>query len=228
VQIFHDFRPPYDEGRPVPAEWIRVTTTDGVDLPPAVLDRHRGTAWTSAAGVSRGWGVAVSVADGRRLSAIVLLLPRDAGLAGVPWVAEVDGEVIARGPDRFWMQWVNGAPRAGRQEVMVVPLGDRALQEVRVLFQGAGPPLTVAEVFAYGPDEVSRPAAGAESAAEAYAAFRAGEWREAARLYARACDLDPDRVSLHAAALRAGRRAARRAWLDVESLPDGGPALFAR
>ena len=228
VEIFHDFRPPYDEARPVPAGQIRVATMDGSALPAQVLDRHRGTAWTSPAGIARGSGLVVSVSGRRRLSAIVLLLPRDAELAGVQWVAEADGAVAARGPERYGLQWVNGAPRAGRQEVMVVPLGDRNSREVRVIFQGAGPPLTVAEVFVYGPDEASRPAAGAESAAEAYRRFRAGAWRDAARLYAEACDLDPDRVSHHAAALRAGRRAARRGWLDVESLPDGGPALFPR
>jgi hypothetical protein len=163
----------------------------------------------------------------RRLSAIVFLLPRDAGLGGLRWVAEADGVVLARGPDRYGMQWVNGAPRAGRQEVMVVPLGERSLQEVRVIFQDPGPPLTVAEVFAYGPDEEPRPAAGEAAAAEAYARFRGGDWREATRLYAQACEQEPDRVSHHAAALRAGRRAARRGWLDVESLADGGPAVFA-
>ena len=227
VVLFHDFQPPYDEGRPVPAEWIRVTTTDGIALPPAVVDRHLGTSWTSPAGISRGSGIAVSVADGRRLSAIVLLLPRDAGSSGLPWVAEADGAVIARGPERHGMQWVNGAPRAGRQEVLVVPVGDRNPQEVRILFQEQGPPLTLAEVFAYGPDEPARAAAGAGTAAAAYSRFRDGAWREAAGLYADACRLDPERVSHHAAALRAGRRAARRRWLDIESLPDGGPALVA-
>ena len=226
VTLFHDFRPPYDESRSVPAGQIRLATMDGTALPSAVLDRHRGTSWTSSSGVSRGSGVVVSLPGPRRLSAIVFLLPRDAALAGLRWVAEADGAVFARGPDRYALQWVNGAPRTGRQEVMVVSMGGRRLQEVRVLFQEPGPPLTVAEVFVYGADEEARPAAGAGAAAEAYARFRAGEWREAERLYARACELDPDRVSHHAAALRAGRRAAHRSWLDVESLPDGGPAIF--
>jgi hypothetical protein len=170
----------------------------------------------------------VSVADGRRVSAIVLLLPRDAASSGLPWVAEADGAVLARGPERHGMQWVNGAPRAGRQEVLVVPVGDRSPREVRILFQEQGPPLTIAEVFVYGPDEAVRPASGAAAAAAAYERFRNGAWRESAGLYAEACLLDPERVSHHAAALRAGRRAARRRWLDVESLPDGGPALFAQ
>ena len=228
VEIFHDFRAPYDEGRAVPVADLTVSTAEGVALPASVADRHRGTAWTSPAGISRGSGIAVSLPQARRLSAVVLLLPRDAGLAGLRWVAEAEGTVIARGPDRFGLQWLNGAPRAGRQEVMVIPLGDRSVREARVLFQDPGPPLTIAEVFAYGPDEAAKPPAGAAAAAEAYTRFREGKWREAANLYAKACELDPDRVSHHAAALRAGRRAARRKWLDIESLPDGGPPVFAR
>ena len=63
---------------------------------------------------------------------------------------------------------------------------------------------------------------------EAYEHARRDEWAEAERLYDEAGRLEPDRASHHAAAVRAGWRAARRRWLDVESLDDGGPALFER
>jgi hypothetical protein len=226
VAVFHDFRPPYDESRPVPATQIRLRTMDGAALPASLLDRDRRTAWTSPAGMARGSGVVVSLPARRRLSAIVFLVSLDPSPLGVHWVAESDGVVLARGPSRYALQWVNGAPRAGRQALMVVPLRDRSLQEVRVIFQEAGPPFTVAEVFAYGPDEGRRPAAGALPAAEAYARARDGEWDDAERLYGEACHLERDRASFHAAAIRAGWRAARRRWLDVESLDDGGPAIF--
>jgi hypothetical protein len=225
VVVFHDFRPPYDESRPVPSGDLALRTMDGMALPAAVLDRDRRTAWTSPAAIARGSGVVVTVPGRRRLSAIVFLVSLEHTPAA-DWVAEADGAVVARGPSRHALQWVNGAPRAGRQALMVVPLGDRDLREVRVIFQAAGSPLTLAEVFAYGPDEGQRPAAGA--AAEAYENARRGEWNEAERLYAEACRLEPDRASHHAAAVRAGWRAARRRWLDVESLDDGGPALFDR
>ena len=228
VEVFHDFRPPYDEGRPVPAGDLHLRTMDGMALPAAVLDRDRRTEWTSAAAVARGSGVVVSLPDRRRLSAIVFLVSLDPTPLASHWVAEADGAVLARGPARYALQWVNGAPRAGRQALMVIPLRDRSLQEVRVIFQEAGPPLTVAEVFVYGPDEGRRPAAGADSAADAYEHARRDEWSEAERLYGEACRLEPDRASHHAAAVRAGWRAGRRRWLDVESLDDGGPAIFER
>jgi len=158
----------------------------------------------------------------------VFLVSLDPRPLAARWVAEADGVVFARGPARYALQWVNGAPRAGRQALMVVPLRDRSLQEVRVIFQEAGPPLTLAEVFVYGPDEGRRPADGAGSAAKAYEHARRGAWDEAERLYAEACRLEPDRASHHAGAVRASWRAARRRWLDVESLGDGGPAIFER
>lgn len=228
VELFHDFRPPYDESRPVPAEELGLRTMDGIGLPASVLDRDRHTVWTSAAAIARGSGVTVSVSPPRRLSAMVFLVPLDSPVGAIHWVAEADGVVFARGPARYALQWVNGAPRAGRQAVMVVPLRDRSLQEVRVIFQEAGPPLTIAEVFVYGPDEGPRPAAGAASAGEAYERVRRGQWPEAERLYDDACRVEPDRASHHAAALRAGWRAPRRGWLDVESLDDGGDAFFGR
>jgi hypothetical protein len=228
VEVFPDFRPPYDESRPVPAGDLGLRTMDGTMLPAAVLDRDPHTGWTSPAAIARGSGVVVSLPDRRRLSAIVFLVPLDPTPLAIHWVAEADGAVLARGPSRYALQWVNGAPRAGRQALMVVPLRDRSLQEVRIIFQESGSPLTFAEVFAYGPDEGERPAAGAGSAAEAYARARGAEWGEAARLYAEACRLEPERASHHAALARARWRAARRNWLDVESLADGGPAIFER
>jgi hypothetical protein len=228
VTLFHGFRPPYDESRPVPPAELRVTTMDGAALPVAVLDRDRGTQWTSSQAVARGGGVVVSVPNRRRLSAIVFLVSLDPTPLAASWVAEADGVVVERGPARYALQWVNGAPRAGRQALLVIPLRDRSLQEVRVIFQDAGPPLTLAEVFAYGPDEAPRPAAGAAAAAAAYERARGGDWAEAERLYGEACRLEPERASHHAAAVRAGWRAARRRLLDVESLGDGGAAIFER
>ena len=226
VAIFRDFRPPYDESRPVPGGELRLRTMDGIDLPATVLDRDRATQWTSPAAIARGSGVVVSVPAARRLSAIAFLVPLDSTALGIPWVAEADGVVVARGPARYALQWVNGAPRAGRQALLVIPLRDRAAREVRVLFQDSGSPLTRAEAFAYGPDEAQRPEAGASAAVEAYEHVRRDEWAEAERLYAEACRVEPDRASHHAAALRASWRAARRTRLDVESLDDGGPGLF--
>jgi hypothetical protein len=224
--VFHDFRPPYDEARPIPSAAFALRTMDGAALPAALLDRDRATRWTSPAGLARGSGVVVSFAAPRRVSAIALLIPVDSGVLAVPWVAEADGAVVARGPARFALQWVNGAPRAGRQALLVIPLRDRVLGEVRVLFQAAGPPLTLAEVFAYGPDEAERPAAGRASAEEAWEHARRDEWRDAARLYDQAARAEPDRASHHASALRAEWRTARRGRVDVESLDDGGPDLF--
>jgi len=45
------------------------------------------------------------------------------------------------------------------------------------------------------------------------------------RLYEQAWRVEPDRASHHASWSRARWRAARRRWLDVESLDDGGPEL---
>src|SRR6185436_20780030 len=106
---------------------------------------------------------------------------------------------------------------------------DRAAREVRLLFQDAGPPLAVSDIFLYGPDEPAMPAAGATSAAAAFEAVRAGEWDQAVRLYADALRLEPHRAAYHAALTRARWRASRRRRLDVESLGDGGaPLVTAR
>ena len=223
--VFHGFRPPYDEGRPVPAAQIRLETAAATRIGPVALDRDPATAWRAAEGLGRGSGVIVRVEPARRLSALVLLLDLEASPLAVPWVASIRGEVVAQGPGRAGFQWVNGAPRAGKQALLAVPLGDREAGEVRLVFQGPGPRLTIAEAFLYGPGEEARPAAGAGSARDAFESARAGRWGEAVRLYAQAVRLEPDRASHHAAWARARWRAAHRRWLDVESLDDGGPEL---
>jgi hypothetical protein len=223
--VFHGFRPPYDESRPVPAAQIRLETGTGAPIGPAALDRDPATAWTSAEGLGRGSGVVARVAPTRRLSALVLVLDVGVSPLAVPWAVAIGGEVVAQGPGRSGFQWVNGAPRAGKQALLAVPLGDREAGEVRLVFQGPGPRLTIAEAFLYGPAEEVRPAAGAEAARDAFLSARAGRWDEAVRLYAQAIRLEPDHASHHAAWARARWRAAQRRWLDVESLDDGGPEL---
>jgi hypothetical protein len=133
--------------------------------------------------------------------------------------------VVASGPGPHGLQWVNGAPRAARQALLAVPLGDRTLAEVRLIFQAAGPPLIISDVFLYGPDEAVRPEAGSAQAASALVAARAGDWDSAVRLYAAALGREPHRASYHAALARARWRAAHRRHLDVESLGDGGAPL---
>jgi hypothetical protein len=133
--------------------------------------------------------------------------------------------VVARGPAPHGLQWVNGAPRAARQAVLAIPLQDRAVAELRLNFQAAGPPLVLSDVFLYGPDEEVRPAPGSVPAASALTAARAGDWDGAVRLYAEALGLEPHRASYHAALARARWRAAHRRRVDVESLPDGGAPL---
>ena len=223
--VFHAFRPPYDETRPVPAPQIRLETTAGAPIGAAALDRDPATAWTTAEGLGRGSGVVARVTPARRLSALVLVLDLEVSPLAVPWAASIDGEVTVQGPERAGFQWVNGAPRAGKQAVLVVPLRDRETGEVRLVFQGPGPRLTIAEAFLYGPAEAERPAVGVEAARDAFESARAGRWDEAVRLYAQAIRQEPDRASHHAAWARARWRAAHRRWLDVESLDDGGPEL---
>jgi len=226
--IFDRCAPPYDESRPVPAEAMTVRALGGAALPAQVTDRDPATGWTSPSALARGSGLVIDLREPRALAAIVLAVALDPTPLGVPWIAEADGAIAARGPARHVLQWVNGAPRAGRQALLVIPLGGRTAQEVRVIFQGAGPPLTVSEVFVYGVAETPVPAAGASAAAEAYAHAREGRWDDAARLYREAVRADPQRASHHAALARARWRAAGRRWLDVESLGDGGPDLVAR
>ena len=159
----------------------------------------------------------------RALDALVLLVDIHTSPLAVPWMVEVDRVPSARGPSRHVLQWVNGAPRAARQALLAVILGGKTGTEVRLLFQGPGPPLRVHEVFLYGPGEDAQPLAGQEASAQAYRAARAGDWSAAATLYERALRAEPERAAHHAAFLRARWRAAQRQrYLDVESLSDGG------
>ena len=226
--VFRRFVPPYDERRPVPEEAVWVGTLDGAPVSAGVLDRNASTEWRSPLGIGRGTGIAVRVTQPRRLSALVLGIDLSPSPLAVPWVCTIDGEVVARGPARYGLQWVGGAPRAGKQAVLAVPLGDRRAAEVRLIFQDAGPPLGVWEVFLYGPDEAERPAAGSAAAEQGLDRARARDWAVAAGLYAAAVRAEPHRASYHASLVRARWRAARRQWLDVESLDDGGLDLVSR
>jgi hypothetical protein len=223
--VFRGFRPPFDEGRPVPATALTVSSLDGQELPPAVLDRDPQTRWTSPLGLARGLGLLVRVNPPRRVSALVLATDLVESPLAVPWIVEIAGSVVARGPARHGLQWVNGAPRAGRQALLCVPLGGREAGLVRLIFQGPGPRLVVAEVFAYGPDEEERPPLGASAASRALAAARRGAWIEALADYALAARLEPDRAAYHAAWARTSWRASRRRCVDVEGIDDGGPDL---
>jgi hypothetical protein len=223
--VFRRFVPPYDESRALAAGQLSVSTVAGSALPAAVLDRDVGTSWTSPLGLARGSGLVLRVPT-RRLAAVVLAVDLDRSPLAVSWVCELDGAPVATGPARHGLQWVNGAPRAGRQALLAIVLpADRPASEVRILFQEVGPPLSVAEVFAYGPDEPPLPDAGAAAAEQGLEEARNGRWENALTLYAEACRLAPHRASYHACLARARWRAARRAWLDVESLGDGGSEL---
>jgi len=223
--VFRDFVPPYSESRPVPAAEIVVTTLGGEAPGSTVLDRDPATAWTARDGIAKGSGLVVRAARSRRLGALVLLLDLERSPLAVPWIAQVDGAVVASGPFRHGFQWVNGAPRAAKQALLAVALGDRGGSEVRLVFQGAGPPLVVGEVFLYGPDEAERPMSGAAAAERGFAAARAGDWTAAVAAYGEAVRVEPDRASHHANWARARWREPRRLHLDVESLDDGGPDL---
>jgi len=222
---FAAFRPPYDEARPVPARELSPATLAGEALGAAALDRDPATRWIATSGLTRGSGLVLRVSPQRRLSAVALLVDLEHSPLAVPWAASIGGAIVAQGPARAGLQWVNGAPRAGKQALLVVPLGDRVAGEVQIAFQGTGPPLVVGELFAYGPDEALVVPAGRQAAVRAYEAARAGRWPEAQALYAEAIRGEPGRASYHAAWARARWRAAGRRWLDVESLDDGGPAL---
>jgi len=223
--VFRRFVPPYDETRPVPEEVVWVGTLDGAPVSAGVLDRNASTEWRSPLGIARGTGLAVRVTEPRRLSALVLGIDLSPSPLAVPWVCTIGGEVVARGPARYGLQWVGGVPRAGKQALLAVPLGDRSATEVRLIFQDAGPPLGVWEVFLYGPDEPERPAAGSAAAEQALERARARDWAVAAGLYAAAAQAEPHRASYQANLVRARWRAAHRRWLDVESLDDGGEAM---
>jgi hypothetical protein len=225
--VFRDFVPPYDEGRPVPAAAITVSVLGGPALPTAVLDRDPATAWTSPEGLGKGSGLVVRVEPARRLSALVLAVDLVRTPLAVPWIVSIDGAIVRSGPARHCLQWVNGALRAGRQALLAIPLDGRTAGEVRLVFQGPGPQLTLSEVFAYGPDEPPRPTSGADAAGKAYEAARGGDWSTAARLYAEAVRAEPDRASYHAALARARWGEGHRRRLDVEGIDDGGPDLVS-
>jgi len=223
--VFRDFRAPYDETRAVPAGEMSVLTERGASLGPAALDRDPATSWIADEGLAPGRGILVRVRPSRRLSALLVLVSLEDTPLAVPWVASVGGEIVSEGPRRAGLQWVNRAPRAGKQALLAVPLGQRETDEVRLVLQGRGPRLEVFEVFLYGPDEERRPAAGAQAARAGFEAARSGRWDEAMSRYAEAVRAEPGRASHHAAWARARWRAAHRLWLDVESLDDGGPEL---
>lgn len=223
--VFRRFVPPFDETRPLQRGAFGAVTLDGGTLP-AALDRDPATVWTSSSGIGRGSGLELRLYWPHRLSALALTVDLGASPLATPWVCEVDGAVVARGPARHGLQWVNGAPRAGKQALLTVPLGDRwAASSVRLIFQDAGPVLRVGEIFLYGPDEPEQPRAGEEAASRGLAAARAGDWGAAVRSYANAVRLEPGRASLHACLARAAWRRRGRRHLDVESLDDGGLAL---
>jgi len=206
-------------------------TTRGNEVGAEALDRNPATAWTSGQGLARGAGLVVRVTNPRPLSALVLLVDLEASPLAVPWVASIqtaDGEVVVEGPIRNGLQWVGGVPRAGRQALLVVLLGEQATEEVHLVFQGPGPPLSIAEAFVYGPRERQRDDPGAAAAREALLAARAGRWDESASLYRRAWQASPGRASYHAAWARAVWRSKGRRWLDVEGLDDGGPDFVKR
>jgi hypothetical protein len=227
MTVFYGFVPPFDETRPVPARDISVVDESGAPLGASVTDRDTQTAWVSPMGLSRGAGIGVRVSPARRLSAIVLAVDIDRSPLGVPWVATVDGVVVARGPQPGALQWVGGVPRAGKQALMsiVLPVAP-PMSEVRIVWQGVGPPLGISEVFAYGPEEALVPAEGADIAEAAYENARAGDWNAAVRDYQVAVRKEPDRAAYHAALVRARWRGAHRQVLDVESLDDGGEAVL--
>lgn len=224
--VFRRFVAPFDEGQPVPRGDFTLATLDGGALP-AAADRDPATVWASPSGIARGTGIEVRLYWPHRVSALALTVDLGASPLATPWVCELDGAVVARGPARHGLQWVNGAPRAGKQALLTVALRDRWASSVRLIFQDAGPVLRVSEVFLYGPDEDERPRAGEASAASALASARAGDWTAAAASYAEAVRLEPERASLHACLARAVWRSRGRRHLDVESLDDGGPSLVS-
>jgi hypothetical protein len=223
--VFRRFDPPFDETRPVPIETISISTLAGATLSDALRDRDPGTVWVSERGLERGAGLLVRVDPPRRVAALALAIDVERTPLVVPWVCDIAGEIVAEGPARYGLQWVNRVPRAGKHALLTILLGDRTAGEIRLIFQGQGPRLELSELFVYGPDEPQRPALGEGAAQRALEAARTGRWQTAAARYAEAVRLEPHRAAFHAALARARWRVSRRQWLDVEGLDDGGPAL---
>ena len=132
------------------------------------------------------------------------------------------------GPARHGLQWVNGAPRAGKQALLAIAARRAARRpSVRLVFQDAGPPLRRGRGLRLRAGRGERPRAGEPAAARALASARRGDWAAAVGAYAEAVRLEPERASLHACLARARWRAGGRRILDVESLDDGGPELVS-
>ena len=223
--VFRRFDPPFDETRTAPVEAISISTLGGATLSSVLLDRDPDSVWVSERGLERGAGLLVRIEPPRRVAALALAIDLERTPLVVPWVCDIAGEIVAEGPARHGLQWVNQVPRAGKQALLTILLGDRPAHEIRLIFQGQGPRLELSELFVYGPDEPQRPASGKGAAERALEAARAGRWQTAAEHYAEAVRLEPHRAAYHAALARARWRASRRHWLDVESLDDGGLAL---
>ena len=161
ITVFDRFLPPYDESRPVPRAAIAAVTTSGEQLDPAAFDRDPATRWTSAEGLARGSGIALRLAQPRRLAALVLMLDLEASPLAVPWVATIAGEVVASGAGPGGAAVGERRAARGKQALLAIGLGGRLADEVRLVFQGPGPRLAVNEVFVYGPDEALVPPDGA-------------------------------------------------------------------
>ena len=203
-------RPPYDESRPVPPRRDPRSRRTTAPRSGAARDRDPATAWTSPLGLTRGVGLVVRLL--RRAACRRWCSPwtsSESPLA-VPWVCEVGRRRVAEGPARHGLQWVNGAPRAGRQALLVVPLGDRAADEVRLIFQDAGRRWLWPRSSSTAPTR-RRSRARGRAAARAPSSRRGpDDWDAAVRLYAEALRLEPHRASHHAALARARWRAGQR------------------
>ncbi|MET0556437.1 MAG: hypothetical protein ABW221_25600, partial [Vicinamibacteria bacterium] len=101
--VFRRFVAPFDETRPVSPGAFAAATLDGAALP-AALDRDPATVWVSSAGIGRGTGLELRLYWPHRLSALALTVDLGASPLATPWVCEVDGVVIARGPARHGLQ----------------------------------------------------------------------------------------------------------------------------
>ena len=136
-----------------------------------------------------------------------------AGDLATAWTASVDGRPVSRGPLRNFLQWAQGAPRAGRQLVLTIPLHGATGQTVDITGLGA-----VSDVFLYGPDEAPVAASGEGAARDAAERARAGDWPGALARWSEAARLEPHRASYAAARARAQARVDSGA---PRSLPDG-------